>query len=456
MHGILFLKQGRIVAEGYWRPFGPECLHRMYSVSKSMVSVAIGLMLDEKRLKLSDLAADYFPDKLPEGGLHPYLARTTIRDLLMMATPHSENAYTAEDSDWLRAFWNKKPSHPPGTVFAYDTAGTVVLTAIVERLSGQSFLDYMRPRLLDPIGFSAQATCIQTPEGYSWGGSGVLCTLRDMAKLAYVLSNRGRWEGRQLLSEAYAEQATSRQIDNTLAGSPGYGYQIWMEPGGFSFYGMGSQHAFCYPEQDLIVATIADTQLDAARARPILLETLRSFRQSVQSEPLPADPDAQAALRDKLESLTLLAQHGAASSPMREAVHGKTYALEDNPMGIKALRFSFQGEEGVLEYRNEQGLCALRFGLCKNVEDRFPERVFRERIGVYTDRFYRCMNSAAWVEPQKLCLRAQIIDDYLGTAFMTFCFQGSEIGVQMAKAAEWFLDRYQGFAGGAQTESDLL
>jgi CubicO group peptidase (beta-lactamase class C family) len=125
----------------------------MYSISKSFVSLAIGSLIGEDRLHLDDPVASFFPDKVPQD-LHPWLAQATVRDLLMMATPHSENAYTRHDKDWAWCFFNKQPSHPAGTVFAYDTAATVVLNTIVERISGMPFLEYLRPRLLDPIGFS--------------------------------------------------------------------------------------------------------------------------------------------------------------------------------------------------------------------------------------------------------------------------------------------------------------
>src|SRR5690606_31951476 len=134
----------------------------------------------------------------------------------IMSTPNSANSYTRDDSDWAATFFQKEPSHPPGTIFSYDTSATVVLNTIVERISGVPFLEYMRPRLLDPIGFSENAWCIQTPEGTSWGGSGVICTLQDMAKLAYVCLNKGRWDGRQLISEEYIREATSKQIDTSI------------------------------------------------------------------------------------------------------------------------------------------------------------------------------------------------------------------------------------------------
>ncbi|MCB0185340.1 MAG: serine hydrolase, partial [Caldilineaceae bacterium] len=161
MHGFLLVRRNRIAAEGYWAPWSAEHRHRMYSVSKSFVALAVGLMIDEGRLSLDDQVAGFFPDKVPEP-LHPWLAASTVRDLLTMATAHSTTSYTRTDPDWVWTFFNRQPSHPPGTIFSYDTATTVVLTAIVEKLAGMPFLDYMRPRFLDRIGFSADAWCVRT------------------------------------------------------------------------------------------------------------------------------------------------------------------------------------------------------------------------------------------------------------------------------------------------------
>ena len=180
MHGFLLLRHDRIAAEGYWTPWTADHKHRMYSISKSFVSLAVGMMIEDGKLSLDDHVIDHFPDKLPDD-VHPWLAAQTVRDLLTMSTAHTRTTYTRNDPDWVWTFFNNPPSHPPGSIFSYDTSATVVLNAIVERLAGKPFLDYMRPRFLDRIGFSPDAFCIRTPEGISWGGSGVICTLREVA-----------------------------------------------------------------------------------------------------------------------------------------------------------------------------------------------------------------------------------------------------------------------------------
>ena len=452
IHGFLIIRHGQVVAEGYWPPFSAARKHRMYSVSKSFVSLAVGLMIDEGKLRLDDRVARFFPDKTP-ADLHPYLAEATVRDLLMMATPHSENSYGCSDADFAWTFFNKKPTHPPGTIFSYDTAATVVLGTIVERISGQPFLEYMRPRLLDPIGFSPDAWCVRTPEGTSWGGSGVICTLRDMARLATVCLNRGRWGDRQLISAAYIDAATARQIDNSLIhGNTGYGYQIWREKhNGFSFRGMGSQFAYCFPDRDFIFACIADTQGDGPTGTDIEDAMWREIYAQLSDAPLPEDPPALARLREKIASLAWVPQDGERQSPTSAQVSGRWYQLNENPMGITRTRliFNASGDKVLWEYTNGQGDNRLELGIGCYAADHFPQlNYFGSQIGTIPGLRYDCQSSAAWVEPEKLAARVYITDNYLGTLKMTMAFKGDEIAIHMTKVAEWFLDEYQGFAGG--------
>jgi CubicO group peptidase (beta-lactamase class C family) len=353
MHGFLLIRHNDIAAEGYWAPWTADRKHRMYSISKSFVALAVGLMIGEGKLALDDKVAPFFPEKLP-ANLHPWHAAATVRDLLMMSTAHSVNSYTQADPDWVWTFFNRPATHPAGTIFAYDTAATVVLTAIVEKLSGMPFLDYMRPRFLDRIGFSKDAWCVRTPEGGSWGGSGVICTLRDMAKVALTCLNEGRWGDEQLLPADYVRAATSKQIDNSIRGSEGYGYQIWREKeNGFAFRGMGSQYAFCFPDKDFVFTCIADTQ-GAPAGSPIPDVMYEEIFPHLADGPLPEDPAAFAALSDKIARLAVLPLPGDHDAPVRAAVDGAWYALEENPMGITRTRLSFQGDQGIWEYTNAQ------------------------------------------------------------------------------------------------------
>lgn len=450
MHGFLLLRKGKIAAEGYWAPYSKDSMHRMYSASKSFVSLAIGLMVDEGKISLDDQVVKFFKDKTPKN-IHPYLVQSTIRDLLIMATPHSKTSYRREDKDWAATFFYKQPTHPSGTIFSYNTSATVILNTIIERISGVPFIEYMREKLLDPIGFSKDAWCVETPEGTSWGGSGVICKLRDMAKLAYVCMNKGRWDDSQLVSEEFITAATSKQIDNSISGDQGYGYQIWMEKdNGFSFRGMGSQFALCLPEKDLLFACISDTQGMNSEKCDILNIFRDKIYNKIEDTTIPCDKAINTDLNNKIANLKILPQRGALVSPLVDKINSRWYKLNENPMGISKVRLIFANDQGIWEYKNASGHHKLKFGIGRTLQDSFPETYYSgERIGVPYGRGYDCLSSAAWVEEDKLNMLVYITDIHLGSLKISFSFKEDQISVYMTKAAEWFLDEYKGFAGGA-------
>ena len=461
-HSFALLKGDRVFAEGYRPPFGPETLHRMYSVSKTFTSMAVGLLEADGLLRLSDPVIRFFPEHDSEE-LHPYIRETTVRDLLMMATPFSVPTYCArmpayEEPDWVWTFFHaEKPSHPAGTIFNYDTAGTYLLDAIVERLTGRDFLTFLKERALYKTGFSPESWCVKAPEGYAWGGSGVECTLMDLARFARLVMNKGNWRGEQLLPADYVRAAVSRQIDNCQNGfvepghgTRGYGYQIWVTADStFSFLGMGTQLAICMPEEDLLFVCTADTQGNENAYATVFRALWQRIKEPCRKESLPENGEAQQRLQTRLSSLKYPVVQGAKTSAAAGCINGRFYALQDNPMGITRLAVKLSEDEGVLCWENAQGYKELPFGIGKTVISTFPQDgYFGDTIGRPGDHRYRCIGSGAWTEEHKLRLKVDLIDDYFGNLTIHLGYKGDELGVYMQKHAEFFLDEYQGFAGG--------
>lgn len=458
MHGVLFLRHGRIASEAYWAPFDYDSLHRMYSCSKSFVSVAVGCLAEEGKLDLDDPVMKFFPDKTPKN-LHPYIAQTTLRDLLKMATPHrfGNVTYGPDAPDWAATFFDTPPTHLPGKIFSYDTTATVMLTILVERLAGMPFLEYLRPRLFEPMGCSPDMDCIETPDGYSWGGSGVLCTARDFARFALVCMQEGKHNGRQLLPGEYLRQAVSRQIDTQVAESvmehvQGYGYQFWRIPhNGFACLGMGSQLALCLPEKDLILITTADTQGVPTASATIFNALWKEVYPYLSDHPLPADPSAQASLKESLRDLSLPRVEGERYSPMAARVSGRTYSMTPGELPLRTVRFIFENDLGTMEYENDTGRHELRFGFGRQHRQPFPETHYSgKRIGVPLGTGYDSHSSAAWVDENSLVIKTWITDIHLGNLKTNVVFdsQAGTVTVLMSKAAEWFLDEYSGFVSG--------
>ncbi len=455
LHGFAFLRGDNIFAEGYYAPIHKDFLHRMYSTSKSYTSIAIGALVAEGKIFLDDPVYKFFPDKLPEN-LHPYTAEVTIRNLLMMSTQFEQQPYGRYVPDWEYCFFNTEPALHPGTRFKYDTCGTYMLDCIIERVTGKPFLEYLKDVALREIGFSEDAFCIQSPDGRSWGGSGVIARLRDTVRLATLVKNRGVAHGKQLLPVDYIDEATSNLIDNsnefalTATQGRGYGYQIWQTyENGFAFTGMGAQCAIVLPHKDFVAVFYGDTQGEPDYDG--IFDLIKEHITDHIGAPYAEDPAAQKALEDRLANLKVPVPAGDAFSPTAAAVNGKDYALSINPMQIQSLRFEFENDHGVLKYKTLRGDKEIPFGMAKNQCFLFPEKHYYDhQINVLSGRELNAFASAVWVKENELLLRVYVIDNNLGNLKAHFTFEGVNISVKMTKTAEWFMDEYEGTAYGTQ------
>ncbi len=446
LHSVLMLRGNDIFHEQYVAPYKADTIHRMYSVTKTFVAVAIGFLADEGKLSLDDPIIKYFPDKLPET-VSPWLEKQTIRHMLTMNTcfpgGHWFDYGVTDRTKW---YFSLKPQKPAGSVFFYDSTGSYVMSVLVERLSGMKFLDYLKVKLLNRLGDFENAQVLSTPDGTPWGDSALLCTPRALLKFARFVMNYGKWEGEQLISEQYMRDATRCQVTNNEEGvanynSHGYGYQIWMdEQNGFSFHGMGGQFSICVPEKDFIFVCTGDTQYQKTHAQPALYRAVYD---------LAAQFDGGSAPEAPAFPTELSVAHGKESSAFAEKINGKTFRCEENRMGITSFRFTFNGAEGVLDYVNAQGEKSLPFGMKKNVFAKFPQFGYSDEYGnvhEITDFRYDCASSAGWIEEKKLQIRVQIVDRYFGSVMMTFGFvDENTVGVRMIKNAEDFLSEYDGW-----------
>ena len=269
MHSFLLCKDDCLVAEGYYAPVKKDDLHRMFSVTKSFVSIAIGLLQEEGRLSLDDSIVKFFPEYVPNTSeTHPWLLATTIRDMLSMRSCHASTTYDkfSSKTDWVKSFFTVAPTHKPGTVFHYDTSATHTLCALVEKLTNMKMLDYLRNKVLNEIGFSQEAYCLTDGFGVSMGGSGLMATSRDLMCFALLILHNGKLNGKQYISADYIKEATSFQTATCVTGpipseSQGYGLQFWVgEHNSSVCYGMGGQLAILLPEYNTAIVTTADTQ----------------------------------------------------------------------------------------------------------------------------------------------------------------------------------------------------
>ena len=455
MHGLLMLKDGKIFCEEYWKPFHRDFHHRMYSQTKSFVGVAIGLLEEEGKLSLDDKIVDYFPEKI-DGEVQDELKDQTIREMLTMSTAGGPSSwFVSDDPDRTHQYFNeKRPLRASGTLWAYDSPGSQVLCALVEKLTGKTLLAYMKEKLFNEMGTFQTATVLKTRNGDSWGDSAMICTMRDMASFGQLVMNYGVWEGKRLMNEEYLRVATSKVVDNREKAyystyRQGYGYLIWRVAGnGFAFMGMGEQLTVCYPDKNLMFVTTADCQGTEIMGEIIIGAFEDLILDECANTSLTENADAEKVLASVTADLKLLAIQGLSDSPFREELSGKEYVCEENPMGITKFSFVFHDEKtGEFRYTNAQGDKVIPFGVNHNVFGKFPQYGYPDEYGATptTNGFlYDDAVSLAWLEEKKIMMYVQIIDKYFGNMSVTFAFKGDAVYARFQKVAEYFLTEYQG------------
>ena len=457
-HNIIMAKGDDIFFEKYYEPFNKDFLHRMYSVSKSFVSLAVEFAIQDGLFGLDDKIVDYFP-KESENVTDENVKNQTIRHMLMMSTAKTpENWFLARCSDRVRLYFENKctNSRPSGTIYEYDSTGSFVLGALVEKLTGKLFMDYLREKLFDKIGVSKEAYCLKCPGGYSWGDSAVLCKATDLLKVARFVLNGGKWNGEQLLNEDYIKNAVSSQIDNDYMGirkldAQGYGYLFWRtRENSYFMNGMGCQFAVCVPQKDLILVHNGDNDGKLHAKSAVIDGFFDIIVNSMSDCEIEENEKDQKELKAYADSLILQATTESPVSPMEEKINNVEYVLSENPMGIKRVCFVFEGDEGRMEYTNAQGDKTIYMGRCKNVFAKFPQEGYSDEVGsVYAPgNYYDCCASFGWSSEQKLFIKVQIVDKYFGNLNISVGFRDEYIGIDMRKTAEDFLEEYQGFAGG--------
>ncbi|MCA1596813.1 MAG: beta-lactamase family protein, partial [Chloroflexi bacterium] len=264
LHSFQLLRHGHVLAESWWRPYSPGLPHMLFSLSKSFTSTAAGLAISEGRFSLDDTVVSFFPDDVPpEVGEH--LAAMRVRHLLSMSTGHGEDTLGSltrgQVENWVQAFLGCPVVYEPGTHFLYNSGATYMVSAIVQKTTGSTVLDYLKPRLFDPIGITGPAweSC---PRGINTGGWGLSVRTEDISRFGQLYLQKGIWEGRRLLPEEWVIEATSRHIangDNPESDwNQGYGYQFWRcRHNAYRGDGAFGQYCVVMPEQDAVLAITA-------------------------------------------------------------------------------------------------------------------------------------------------------------------------------------------------------
>lgn len=452
-HSVLMARGDKLFCEAYWKPFDKTMPHRMYSQTKSYVGLAVRLLADEGRISLDDKIVSYFPEKLPET-VHPLLAELSIRNMLMMRTCFDErgvNWFKHVTDDRVKTYFAMTPTVYPGTQFKYDSSGSFVLGALVEKLTGKTFLDYLRDKCLREIGFSDSAYCLKAPGGYSWADSALLCTPYDMLLYGRFAGRRGEWNGRQIIPRYIIEEAFENATESFTCGFRGYenlGYasQFWRTyDNSLEFNGMHDQYTVYNPGTD-ITFTCTSGNYRSGESGELLISYLFSEIIGEAGEPLPEDEEAYRELEEYISALELVISAGKLTSETEKEISGKVFIPDENKMKIKKFSLSFSEDSCVFNYVNEQGEKKIIAGRGKNIFQQFPQTGYSADVGAWNggDHTYKCAASFAWGTENQLLITVQIIDEYIGNLYINFAYRDSHARIKMIGDAENFLEEYDG------------
>ena len=430
IHSVVVLRHGKVIAETYPAPFAPEYRHTMYSCSKSFVGAAIGLAIADNRLRLTDRVGTFFPELLPDT-VSDNLADMTVRDLLTMTSGITPDwTMRSLTPDWIRTYL-ARPVQTPGKKFQYDSICTYLLSAIVQKVTGMTLLDYLKLKLFTPMNITDVAWEV-SPEGINTGGWGLHIQSESLAKFGLLLLNRGMWEGKQLLPASWVEQMMSKQMET---GGDGYGYQMWLceYPGAVRADGALGQYVLIIPDKDMVVVITECTLIDGRTQRRLVWNRLLP---QVTDEPLTPGKDYKL-LQKKQSAYQLPLVQGKASSSVAGRYAGKSIALEPNKYGWQSLRLEFKPKEVTMTVTEKGGATyELPFGYkqwLKTAVDACPPYSVTA-----IDRFkgiegpFRVAGSYAWQSPATLQLKAHYVN-WVSALGITFEFDGDKVLLTVAE-----------------------
>jgi CubicO group peptidase (beta-lactamase class C family) len=446
MHSLLIARHGSLVLEAYYKPYERNTLHRMFSETKSFTSLAIGLLEADGKISLNDRICSFFPEYLP-GRVHPWMEQMTVENLLEMETCHDKTTYIKDSTteNWVRSFFQSVPTHRPGSIFQYDTSASHTLCALVEKLTGQKMLDFLKDRVLRKIGFSEESYVIEDPFGVSIGGSGLMARPIDMMRTGLMLLNGGKHpddfrekNAEQIYPEGYLRRALSFKTPTIMGSSStytnGYGYQYWMLPyGGYGMRGMGEQDVFIFPKQDLVIVTTADTQGIPNGGDIIMNDLFTEVFETLSEQSLPGDRKSTEKLRIMTENRKLPSLKSTVKETVQDEINGHRFLLRPNPDGFVSMTLSFRNGRGTLEYVNERGMHEIPFGVEHGIQGVFPE---------YNQK---CCTSGAWYNKNVFSICCWLTDESVASVRFRFAFEkDGELTVLMKKTEETKFNEFEG------------
>lgn len=455
IHSVLIARGDSLICEAYWQPYERDDLHRMYSITKSFVSLGIGILEDLGKLSLDDRIVTFFPEELPTDEPVPkQLEALTIRNMLMMASCHRRTTYKigshgdyigSFSSNWVGSFFTVEPSHDPGTIFQYDTSATHVLGALIEKISGQKLIKFFTKHLFDNLDISQNTYFLTDPKGVSAGGSGLMMRPIDLLAVTRVLADGGRG----LISSSYIEAATSKQIATHLSSSShsnesrnGYGYKFWRTSrDGWAMLGMGGQMAICVPEKDLLFVTTADTQ-GSSGSENAIMQAIWKIVDNVQEGLIEEHRAESIFLQEVIQGLTLPVIANKENNSLEQAVAKRLYHFGKNDLGLNSVRFSFSKERSIT-LSMDRGTYTFHFGMGENSIIELPQEMALAQSAAA---------SAGWLDSTTLAIVLQFLGAELGSLLIQASFKEDRLTLLMRLFGELSFEGFDGMLSSLPSE----
>ncbi|MDB5707343.1 MAG: Penicillin-binding protein beta-lactamase class [Sphingomonas bacterium] len=403
LHSFMLARGGSVVAEGWWWPYQPQRIHMTHSLTKSVMVCGVALALDEKRFGLDDKVVSFFPEHVPADA-SDNLKAMTVRNLLTMQCGHdhetSGSVWRPIKTSWIAEFMKIPVPITPGTKMVYTSAASYMLSAIVTKTTGMKLADYIRPRLLDPMGITDFHWDV-SPEGVTPGGNGLSWTTADSLKLGLLHAQKGLWKGKRLLSAEWVADATRHHTEDA---DGGYGYQWWMGPGK-AYLGLGlfTQMSIVFPEHDAVLALFS--AIDGSRKlKPLIWKHFPA----AFVDATPATP-ASAALRKRTDSLRLLPTLAKTRSTRAASIAGRSFTLAANDQAAMAVKFDLAGDRIRYQLTDDRGTHAITAGLGEWLEQDTTmtgARLHHE----YEPDTMRVVAGARWIDDDTLEMTWQFVE----------------------------------------------
>ncbi len=376
MQNALILRRGQVLCAAAYGAQTLDAPKYTFSACKSVVSLAIGLLIDDGVLSTEDKVADLFGD-LCTPAIRRRLKTMSLKDLLTMrAGVLFSEAEALTEEDWPRRFLNAALRGEPGGEFFYNSLNTYMLSAIVCRKTGKSLTAFLQERLFDPMGIT-DIFWERCPQGTEKGGWGLYIRPEDFAKLGQLVLDEGVWHGRRLLSQAYIRRATSAHaIPPATLGDFNYGYQIWVgrRERTFLFNGMLGQNVLGFWDSGILIVTNAGADTDYQESR--YFEIVSRYFGGQFPDSLPEDPGALTELESVIAALSHYNRPPRPLDGAAEPFLNHAYAVRDEmapsvgllPMALQALHNSYTS-----------GVISLAISRRGSV----PELIYREAGALY-------------------------------------------------------------------------